>query len=73
MVGGDYSWTGAVWTGPAAGGGDGGGSMGLETRGVLALGCQEFSPRALCTVCRIISQLRGTSIHQYWTRCTNFP
>lgn len=42
VVGGDYSWTGAVQTGPAAGGGDGGGSMGLEIRGVLAQDCPEF-------------------------------
>jgi hypothetical protein len=29
--------------------------MGLETRGVLAQDCPEFSPRALCAVCTIIS------------------
>jgi hypothetical protein len=52
VVGGDYSWTGAVQTGP---GGDGGGNMGLEIRGVLAQDCPEFSPRALCAVCPIIS------------------
>lgn len=55
VVGGDYSWTGAVQTGPAAGGGDGGGSMGLEIRGGLAQDCPEFSPQVLCAVCPIIS------------------
>jgi hypothetical protein len=74
-VGGDYSWTDAVKIGPAAaaGGGDGGGSKGLETRGVLAQDCPEFSPRALRAVCTIIRQGRGTSIHERNTRCTNFP
>jgi hypothetical protein len=75
-VGGDYSWTGAVQTGPA-GGGDGGGSMGLETHGVLAQDYPVFSPRALCAFCTNIShavcrQGTGTSIHKCKTRCTNF-
>jgi hypothetical protein len=62
-----------VKIGPAAaGGGDGGGSKGLETRDVLVQDCPEFSPRALCAVCAIIRQGRGTSIHKRNTRCTNF-
>jgi hypothetical protein len=43
-----------VWT-VAAAGGDGGGSMGLGTHGVLAQDCPEFSPRVLWAICPVIS------------------
>lgn len=75
MAGGDYSWTGAVWTGPAAGGGDGG-STGPGTHGVLAQGCPEFSPRALWTVCAVINNTRrgeeGHQTYMFFSQCTKF-
>lgn len=57
VPGDDYSWTGAAWTGPVAGGGDGD-SMGPGTRGDLARGCPEFSPQALWTVRAVINNTR---------------